>query len=250
VRAKIAALISLLVPPFFLKNYLLTLLGWKIKGRVRIGFSYISAKKVSLSDGVVVGHGNLIKVDGIFLSEQAEIQHFNRIVGPFLCVLKKRACIGTFNLIKRATKRVVWGRSMLKLGILTKVTSHHVIDCSRPVFIGDYSILAGRGSQLWTHGYVHAPVGAERFRVDGGIKIGSNVYIGSSSVFNPGVRVVDHVSIGAHSSVAKSLLKSGLYVSQALRHIPQDYEQIKSRYPSVAVKGLVEEVVHKRLDPL
>jgi len=170
----------------------------------------------------------------------------NRLTGPFLCVLKERAGIGTANVIKRARKPVVWGHSQLKLGILAKITSHHIIDCSRSVVMGDYSTLAGRGSQLWTHGYVHAPVGAERFRVDGGIKIGSNVYIGSSSVFNPGVRVVDHISIGAHSSVAKSLLKSGLYVSQALRHIPQDYEQIKSRYPEIKVAGLVEKVVHKR----
>ncbi|MDQ7016514.1 MAG: hypothetical protein Q9N68_09090 [Gammaproteobacteria bacterium] len=246
-KQKLAALVALILPPFFLKNYILSLLGWRIKGRVRIGFSYIEVKSVSLAEGVVIGHANFIKNDLLVMEEFAYIQHVNRLSGPFACVLKKKAGIGVFNVIKRAKKPLVWGRSMLKLGYLSKITSHHVVDCCRSVRMGDYSILAGRGSQLWTHGYLHAPTGAGRFRLDGRITIGNNVYIGSASVINPGVKIGDKITLGAHSSIATSLLQPGLYVSQALRYIPLDYMAVKARYSEVQVPDLVETVVNKKL---
>jgi acetyltransferase-like isoleucine patch superfamily enzyme len=138
---------------------------------------------------------------------------------------------------------------MLKLGKYSKITSEHVVDCTRSITIGDYSIVAGCRSQFWTHGYLHAPEGLGRFRIDGAIHIGNNVYIGSACVFNAGVRVSDAITVGAASCVARSLDRPGLYVSQPLRYVELDYEQAASRNPEVQVEGLLERVVNKSSPP-
>jgi acetyltransferase-like isoleucine patch superfamily enzyme len=97
------------------------------------------------------------------------------------------------------------------------------------VSIGDYSIFAGADTQVWTHGYVHEKVGAGRFRVDGEIIIGNNVYIGLRCVFNPGVKIADGVTIGSNSTISKSITKPDLYVSQPLRYVDYNHDAIRNR---------------------
>jgi acetyltransferase-like isoleucine patch superfamily enzyme len=106
--------------------------------------------------------------------------------------------------------------------------------------------MAGISSQVWTHGYNHAPEGPARFRIDGSVNVGSNVYIGSSCVINAGVKINDSITVGSHACVSKSLQDPGLYVSQPLRLVKYDYQQAKNRYPSVKANRLVEYVVVKK----
>ncbi|WP_373032501.1 hypothetical protein [Sulfurovum sp.] len=247
-KIKIAAFISLLFPPCKIKNMLLSLVGWKIAPHVKIGFSYICVKHVSLGEKSSVGHGNYIKVDCLYLEESAYIQKFNQIYGPLIVVLKKQAAIGNLNKIVRAKHPVSWGHSMLKLGELSKVTSKHTIDCMRPVVFGDFSTLAGYNSQIWSHGFMHALTGPGRYRVDGSISIGDNVYIGSGSILNPGIKIVNGVIIGSNSSISKSLLKSGLYVNQSLRFVEFEYDQGIQKYPMLNISKLNDKVIHKKYD--
>ncbi|MDM3872375.1 hypothetical protein QSV34_13560 [Porticoccus sp. W117] len=239
-------LICLFFPASSLKNLLLRGLGWNVDKNAKICNSLILTRSVRLGSGSRIGFFNVIKVDALALSENAYIQNANRISGPIIVVLKNTAAIGNFNIIRRAPKGVVWGRSILKLGILSKITSRHYVDCTRSVILGDYTTVAGIGSQLWTHGYIHDVTGTGRFRVDGSIRVGNNVYIGSSSIFNAGVTVAHGVTVGAASVVAKSLLEPGMYVGQPLRYIPFEYEESRSRYPKVKSKKLVEEVHNKK----
>lgn len=243
----IPALASLLIPPSAAKNWLLRSLGWKVASQCRIGFSWINSRHVELRGTNQIGHGNLIKTDVVLLGERSYIQHLNYISGPLLLVLDKCAAIGNQNRITRAKKGVSWGRAMFKLGEWSKITSGHCIDCTRSVSFGSYSILAGRGSQMWTHGYLHAAAGLDRFRIDGSIKVGNNVYVGSACVFNAGVRIADAITIGSASCVSRSLEHPGLYVSQALRFVELDYAQAAERHPAVRTEGLVERVVNKHL---
>jgi acetyltransferase-like isoleucine patch superfamily enzyme len=242
-----ASLVSLFIPPCKVKNAMLRLLGWEVGAGCKLGFSWVYAGTIRLAANARVGHGNFISIDAFLLAENSYVGHLNRMVGPLFLVLSEYAGIGNLNRVLRAKKGVTWGRSMLKLGRWSKITSRHVVDCSRSVIIGDYSIVAGCGSQLWTHGYLHAPQGLGRFRIDGSIRIGNNVYIGSACVFNAGVRVSDAITVGAASCIARSLDVPGLYVSQPLRHIELDYEEAARRHPEVRVDGLVERVVNKHL---
>lgn len=240
-----AGFASLILPPCGVKNAVLRLLGWQISAGCKLGFSWVYADAVRLAANSRIGHGNFIFLQALLLSEGAYVGHFNRVAGPLFVVLAESAGIGNKNRVIRAKKGVTWGRAMLKLGRWSKITAEHVVDCTRSVIVGEYSTIAGCGSQLWTHGYLHAPIGLDRFRIDGSIKIGNNVYIGSASVVNAGVRIADAITVGSASCVARSLIRPGLYVSHALRHVELDYEQAAVRHRQVHVPGLVERVVKK-----
>ena len=237
----------LVAPPCRLKNWLLKVMGWQVGRNCRVGFSWVNSKKIRLSDGARIGHANLIMADALFLGEKAYVGHLNRVMGPLWLILDAHAGVGNQNTIVRARRGVSWGRAVFRLGKWSKLTVGHVVDCTRSVIVGDHSTFAGRGSQIWTHGYLHAPQGLDRFRIDGSIRVGNNVYIGSSCVFNAGVRVSDAITVGAASCIARSLDVPGLYVSQPLRHIDIDYEEAARRHPEVRVDGLVERVVNKHL---
>lgn len=244
-RSALVGCFCLFVPPCKLKNWLLKIIGWQIGRNCRVGFSWVNAKRIRLADGARIGHANLVVTDALFLGEKAYIGHLNRVSGPLWLILDGCAGVGNQNTIVRAKHGVTWGRAIFRLGTWSKLTVGHMVDCTRSVIVGNYSTFAGRGSQIWTHGYLHSPEGLDRFRIDGSIRIGNNVYIGSACVFNAGVRIADAITIGASSCVARSLDVPGLYVSQPLRHIELDYEEAARRHPEVQVEGLVERVVNK-----
>jgi len=167
-------------------------------------------------------------------------------MGPIYILLDNSAAIGNMNTIKRANHPISWRKSILKIGCGSKITSKHTIDCTRSIYMGENSILAGQNSQLWTHGYIHNSIGKDRFRIDGSIKIGNNVYIGSATVINPGICIADAITVGSHATVSKSLQKAGLYVNQSLRYIPQNYDEAYEKYSKVNANGLIEKIVHKK----
>jgi acetyltransferase-like isoleucine patch superfamily enzyme len=247
-KTRIAALIALFCIPSRIKNSLLRLLGWQIKSDVYIGFSYIKSSKISIGKGVSIKHGNFINVDSLNLSKNSYIQSFNNISGPINIELKEKAAIGNLNRIIRAKYPGSWGDSKLFLGELSKITSRHYIECGQSIIFGNFSILAGSGSQMWTHGFVHAPDGPDRYRVDGSIQIGNNVYIGSNSVFNPGIKICNATTIGSNSTVTKSITEPGLYVNQPLRKIDIDYEKGLNKYPKIDLPESAGIVLHKKND--
>ena len=243
---KVSAALSLLLPPCSVKNWLLKMFGWKIASGCRIGHSWIEAKHVNLGESARIGHGNYIKCEALVLHENAYINILNLVTGPFYVVLSSFAAIGNQNKISRAKKGIAWGKSILKLGTYSKITSNHVIDCTRPIKLGDYSTIAGRSTQIWTHGYMYAPSGLARFRIDGGVSIGNNVYIGSACVINAAVTISDSICVGSASCVSSSLEEPGLYVNQPLRKVPLHYSETLDRYAALDIEGLVETVVQKR----
>ncbi|WP_309498780.1 hypothetical protein [Sulfurovum sp.] len=245
-KIKSIAFFCFIFPPSKIKNYILKLFGWKIANDVYIGFSYILTSKVDLYDNTRIGHFNFINSPYLKMKSKAYIQNLNRITGPIYIVLNDSAAIGNMNTIKRANPPISWGKSVLKIGFGSKITSKHTIDCTRPIYIGEHSILAGESSQLWTHGYIHNSTGKDRFRIDGSIKIGNNVYIGSATVINPGICISDAITIGSHATIAKSLQKPGLYANQSLRHIPLDYDEAYKKYTKVRSKKIIEKIVHKK----
>jgi len=245
-KTKLIAIFCLIFPPSKLKNIILKQFGWEIAKNAYIGFSYININKIILEEKGSIGHLNFIKVPCIKMKPKSYIQNLNRITGPIYILLNDSAAIGNMNTIKRAPHPITWGKSVLKIGHGSKITSKHIIDCTRPVYMGNDSILAGQGSQIWTHGYIHNSTGKDRFRIDGSIKIGNNVYIGSATVINPGICISDAITVGSHATISKSLHKAGLYVNQSLRHTEQDYEAAYQKYPKVNSQQTVEKIVHKK----
>ncbi|MCB2078725.1 MAG: hypothetical protein KDE55_13635 [Novosphingobium sp.] len=191
-----------------------------IHARARVGFSYVGADSLKLGPHARIGHLNWIRVNGLELSERAYIGHFNQISGSLVARLDVNAGIGNSNGISRSMAND-GSPSLLKLGVWSKITASHKVNMADDVIIGDYSTIAGSGSQIWTHGYVHAEQGIDRYRIDGPVEIGNNVYVGSMCFVSMGVRIANGVIVGGGTSVAKDLLEPGLYVSSPIRKLPR-----------------------------
>ncbi|UPS92550.1 hypothetical protein [Bizionia sp. M204] len=158
---------------------------------------------------------------------------------------KKKAGISKQNKIRRANAPISYGNAILSLGENSIIVSNHFLDLTKSISIGQHSILAGIGSQLWTHGYYHDDTGPARIRIDGEIKIQNNVYVGSRCIFNPGVVVNNAINIGAGSIISKNLMEKGMYVSQKMRHVDNNIITIRSKLKKVKGHNLIEEVYSK-----
>ncbi len=239
----LTALFSLL--PSKLANLFLKLLGHKISWNSKIGLSILYVKSLTLDENSVIGHFNFFKVDSVKLSSQAVIKNFNFFKGPIAIFLGRKSRIGKFNKFTRAYSPITYGKSSLCIEHGTRITYDNFFDLTCSISFGKNTQVAGKGSQFWTHGYMHANSGTERIRVDGEIIIGDNVYVGTKCVFNPGVKVSNAINIGGNSVISKDLNESGMYVNQSLRYLKKDAQEVRERLTRVSEKNLTEEIYTK-----
>lgn len=215
-RVLVAALAAVLPSP--LARLALNAAGHKVSPGARIGLSWIEVDRLVLAPGAVIGHLDIVRVRSLSMGERALLAHQNRLTGGFDIVMDEGAVIGNRNLITRG-RHDVYGDSVLKIGRTGGLTSDHRIDLTTSITLGDFTTIAGSGTQIWTHGYIHERDGGGRYRIDGPVVIGSNVYIGSASFISMGVTIGDGVIVGGGTSVARDLLEEGLYVSAPIRRL-------------------------------
>lgn len=219
-RVLTAALI-LCLPSMFVGT-LLKLMGHRVGRGCRFGFSLVLADGLLLNDRVKIGHFNFLKIRRLVMCDDAYIGRMNIIHGPLDVILGKRSFIGNANKITRGIQDVVAvGRCALRLGYLSAITANHRIDCTTGIRLGDFTTVAGIGSQIWTHGYIHDTEGPGRYRIDGKVEIGNNVYIGAGCIVSMGVRIASGAIVGAGVTVARNFDEPGLYVSAAVRQLPR-----------------------------
>jgi len=215
------ALATLLLPSFLLRP-LLNALGHRVCPGARIGFSLLCVDRLYMARGARIGHFNLIILRRVVMRPGSYMGRTNLMSGPLSLWLGRDAALGNGNKVVRGPLgEVTTGPSYLRLGRLSKITSDHRVDCTRSVTLGDYSTVAGVGTMIWTHGYVHDLDGPGRYRIDGAISIGDNVYIGAGCIVSMGVRIISGVMVGAGVTVSRDLLEQGLYVSAPMRMLPR-----------------------------
>lgn len=245
--AKTVAALLLMVLPTRIARPLLNGMGHSIRPGSRVGFSWLWCDFIGLDRDVCIGHLNLVVARRLMMRERSYLGRTNVIKGPIDVVLQTKAALGNANLVLRGPAGVTSGPAQLWLGELAKITVRHRVDCTQTVRIGAFSIIAGAGSQLWTHGYVHEIEGAGRYRIDGRIEIENNVYIGSACLISMGVRISKRVIVGGGTSVSKSLNEPGLYVSAPIRALPRpSAPQDRPDMCQLADPHLVETVFLKR----
>jgi acetyltransferase-like isoleucine patch superfamily enzyme len=236
----------LLLPSIVLRP-VLRALGHRIGRRVRIGFSVVLVERLYLADGASIGHLNLLSCECLLLREAAYLGRLNALIGPFRVVLRRDAAIGNANKITRGPRpSTAVGSARIRLGRLAKLTANHRVDLTCSVTIGDYSTFAGVGSQIWTHGYVHATTGAGRYRIDGPVIVGNNVYVGSGAIINGGVRIGSGIIVASGLTVASDFDESGFYVPAGIRRLPlPGPPEERSDLVPVPRDGLCETVFRK-----
>lgn len=152
-------------------------------------------------DGGWIGRGSVIAVDE-FVAEDIQIGNRNRIVGPFAFNAGKGCRIGHDNEVSCENwvmgaefRRSHYARKLV-LGDRVMFTSGHFVDVVGEVRIGDQTWLAGRGSQIWSHG-----LGV----VERDVRIGANCYIGSAVRICPGASVPDDSVLAMGSVLTKTI---------------------------------------------
>ena len=231
------ALICLIVPSF-LKPPLLRLAGHRVHQTARIRCSLILADRLYMGRGTRIGRFNGIKVRRLVMRNGAYIGHLNWISGGLSIGLLEHGAIGHLNIVNSSMLASCRRRPQLRLGVGSKITAGHFVNVCETTTLGNYTTIAGFGSQLWTHGFVHHSEGPGRGEVRGRITIGDNVYIGSNCTLQPGITIANAVSVGAHASVAKSLLEPGVYVPQTLRYLARSPEERLAGLDRIATGSL------------
>lgn len=155
------------------------------------------------------------------MRRDSSVGRVNVFSGDFVAVCGESSRIKNFNIVTRGRCPWVGPNSRLCLGAKAQITSLASIDLASSVIIGADTVLAGKGIQIWTHGFVHE-VNRRRNLIVAPVILGVNCYVGARTCFNPGVSVTDNVSIGVNSTVSRDLDAAGLYVSGPMRRIDFD----------------------------
>lgn len=232
--------IALFCLPTVLCRYLLKMFMVKshmISKGAKVGFSFVVCDKLQLGSDTKIGFLNYINIKELELRRKARIRHFNILKGPIYVFFDELAWIHSQNKISGPILNFE-RKQKFSLGKGAQVMVKCLFDVTGSIQIGDNTTLAGAEIQMWTHAFY---VGKQKqARLDGGITIGDNCYIGARVVICSGVSIVDSTCIGANSTVSKSIQVPGLYVNQPLRYIEFDADKAISNLTKEIFPGVFE----------
>ena len=153
-----------------------TIFNYKIGKNVQIGKSVINSNNVEIGDNAIIRNNTTISCENLKIGNNTAIHSGN----------------------------IISGKNSFKIGENSRIINDHFIDLWNNVEIGNNTWLAGKRSQLWTHGSIHTKTGNK----DLSIKIGNDIYIGSNSSISPGVKIDSLNLIGLGSVLTKSIHSS------------------------------------------
>lgn len=150
--------------------------GYSIGKNVKIGRVIINCNKVTIGDNVCIASNNIISCNELSIGQKTAIHSGN----------------------------VFQGSANFSIGTNSRIINNHYFDLHNDIEIGNNTWVAGKGSQFWTHGSIHTKLKTK----DLSIIIKNDIYIGSSSLFAPGVLIASENLVGLGSVVSKSFLES------------------------------------------
>lgn len=180
------ALIISILPFNFVRSVLYSLL---------LGYKITNSK---------IGWLAVIDVDS-FIASNAHIGRMNIFRGPMNVVIKSNVQIGfrnRFNCGQWVAKKLDYDRTLIIEDDVLITNGHH-FDVAGKIVIGARSVIAGMGTQFWTHGN-----GVE----NKDISIGSGCYVGTSSIFCPGSQIADNTLVGAGTVISKVFDESDVLI--------------------------------------
>ena len=175
-------------------------------------FNIINCEKVYMRKAVI-GTFNRIQCVSLTMNEGSWIDRMNKVSFVNELNMDAKSKIGRQNCIigYYVDDYEGKGNCNFALGETSLLTHQHRIDCTSSIRIGNNVVVAGNGTQMWTHGFDY-----NRNMIVKPITIDNNIYIGSRSIICQGVTIVSDVTIGAGTCVSKSIIESGFYVSNQL----------------------------------
>lgn len=203
---KLIALIIVPLPSFIKILIFRYIFGWKIGKGVRIGFSFIYAKNVTIGDRLRMGHFNVFaRTQRLEIGEDVLVGHANLLIGGRRVSIGDGGMIGRFNEINSILNPLTRGTPEPEfiLGRRAIITAWHKIDFTDRVVLGESVVFAGRLSNIWTHNRQDvAPV-----------TIGAHCYVGSGIQMVAGSSIGARCVVGLGSVVTKKMAATGSLVA-------------------------------------
>ena len=217
--------------PYF-RNIVLSKMGLKIPRNSYIGLCIVLNSNLIIDQNSKIKSFNLFNKIKLHLESNCTIGRFNFFLSDFIVNISENGHIGNFCIFRRSKNRSSAEDVSLVLGEYSNITSSHYFDLSSNILIGMNSVIGGRNSQFWSHGFSHSNKGLIRNEIVNTILIGNGVYIGSSCIINPGTKIHDDINIGSGCVLAGELKEPGLYVNQKLRFIkPKGFNNLYDGLP-------------------
>jgi acetyltransferase-like isoleucine patch superfamily enzyme len=174
-----------------MKKYIALLISLIPFNIVRV-LLYNKIMRYNISYSSKIGIGTIFANQTVVINE-AKIGMFNTYIGGFDLIIDKGTNIGHLNEFICTSGST--GSAYCKIGKNAHISKKHFFDTSGGITIKDYTRIAGRGSQLWTHG-------GQRKKTD--IVINEKCYIGSAVKIAQGVEIAKNTFIGLGSVVVDS----------------------------------------------
>ena len=197
---------------------------YKISFKAKIHFgAFINGKSVKIDQNVSVGPFCFINdVNNIILKKDSRIYRFVIISGLSSFSLGCSSFIGVASKIfsrhiDRALYHIEDG-GFFHVGDNSAITANHLFEVLDSIEIKEKVVIGGTGTRFYTHGFdvmgniSHGP-----------ILIENNVYIGASTIVNPGIKIVSNVLLASGSVVGKTINDSGIYGGNPVKLIKKEF---------------------------
>jgi len=154
---------------------------------------------------------SIILADQLSMGPHSAIHNFVFIKNIDSITLKQFAKLGGFNFLSgfnTKNKKVFQHGSSRKcefvLGVHTRVTSKHFFDCNGGIYIGDYTTIAGSGTEILTHSIdVY-----KNIQDTAAVTIGNYCFVGTKAIILKGSSLPDYSILGAGSVLIHNYTQS------------------------------------------
>lgn len=211
-RLRILSLGFVAFLPWIIKRYILqNVYGFKIHPKAKIGISIVAPDYLEMGADSRIATGVVI------------INIRKVIIGDHTAVL--RGCWftayplnlgGSFSHIKNRCPDLIIGKHV-------GITKNHHIDCTESVTIGDFTTIAGYGSQILSHS-MNLAIPRQDAKP---IKIGAYSFVGSRVIILPGCLLQDKTVVAAGSVIVKPFERGSVLVggvpAKVIKELPADY---------------------------
>lgn len=214
-------IINLLVVflPWTIRRYILNkFYHYKIHPTARIGLSYIYPKQLIMGEGARIGHLNVaIHLELIQMDKNCSISQKNWITG---FPLKDKSNFQDFPNRK----------PYLIMKEDSSITKQHHIDCTDMVIVGEFTTIAGYGTQILSHSFSLE----KNSQACAPIQIGHHCWVGTRSIILPGSVLPPQSVLGAGAVLQRKYTESfvlyGGVPAKYIKKMDETYEFFHRTY--------------------
>lgn len=216
---KIIIKILIIFLPWKIRRFILNkFFHYKIHPTAHIGLSYIYPKQLIMAEGARIGHLNVaIHLELIQMDKNCSISQKNWITG--------------FPLRNKSNFQDFPDRKpYLIMKEDSSITKQHHIDCTDMVIVGEFTTIAGYGTQILSHSFSLE----KNSQACAPIQIGHHCWVGTRSIILPGSVLPPQSVLGAGAVLQRKYTESfvlyGGVPAKYIKKMDETYEFFHRTY--------------------